>query len=701
MIESTCVTRFVLDLGVPAAGSDPPKHAFMANSSAASPYDPSILFGLSYQAFEDLFDLFGFLDRAGNIIELRGRIFDKTSADPQMLIGQPFPDTVFWQSAENTSRLVDRAIKNASNGAKERLIVDFRMSADERVALELRMQSVAMEGEQPLVFFCGFRPFSPASQKNPLSESDQLLLAAENSDIGLWFWNEPDGRLYSTPRCNELFELSAYEELTYERFIAAVHPDDREFVEEFFEDTRNRGTRYEEEFRVVYSDGSVEWISAKGRSFLDEKGSPKKMVGVVRKITEEKEAAAELERVYELEKKARDDSEVANRAKDFFLAFVSHELRSPLNAILGWSKILLTREVNDETRRKALETIEKSAQVQSKLINDLVDSARVASGKLRLEYRQLNLVDVARSSFEAQKPMAESQQLNYTFESDEDQVVILGDSGRLQQIFNNLLSNAIKFTPPGGEVGVKVTATSDSVMVIVSDNGHGIDPKALPNIFKQFAQGTGEHSRRSGGLGLGLSIVNILVGKHGGKAWAESEGLGMGSRFIVALPLTDSGAMQDVAPEVRPERVSDKRTLTGINVLVVEDDPDSREVLQLFLEQNGASVRAADSARAAMATLTESDSVLPDVIVSDLAMPEEDGYSLVSRIRELTPEKGGRIPALALSAFASAESRQRAFESGFHRYLTKPFEPDLIVDQILALKELGNAPELPPEPVTA
>jgi PAS domain S-box-containing protein len=693
MLELTCVISFAPDSSRPAPEPDRPKHAFMANSSAANPRDPSVLFGLSYQAFENLFDLFGFLDRAGNIIELRGKIFDKTTADPQMLVGQPFPDTVFWQSAENTSRIVDRAIKNASNGNPERLLVDFRMSADERVALDLRMQSVGLEGEPPLVFFCGYRAFADVSQKNPLSESDQLLLAAENADIGLWFWNEPDGRLYSTPRCNELFELSAYEELTYDRFIAAVHPDDRDFVEEFFEETRNRGTRYEEEFRVVYSDGSVEWLSAKGRSFLDEKGSPKKMVGVVRKITEEKEAAAELERVYELEKKARDDSEVANRAKDFFLAFVSHELRSPLNAILGWSKILLTREVNDETRRKALETIEKSAQVQSKLINDLVDSARVASGKLRLEYRQLNLVDVARSSFEAQKPMAESHQLNYTFESEEDQVVILGDSGRLQQIFNNLLSNAIKFTPPGGEVGVKVTGTSESVKVIVYDNGHGIEPKALPNIFKQFAQGTGEHSRRSGGLGLGLSIVNILVGKHGGKVWAESEGLGMGSRFIVALPLSESGAIQDIAPEARSESVSDKKTLNGVNVLVVEDDPDSREFLQLFLEQNGASVRAADSARAAMATLTESRGDLPDVIVSDLAMPEEDGYSLVSRIRELTPDKGGRIPALALSAFASAESRQRAFESGFQRYLTKPFEPDLIVDQILALKELGNAPE--------
>ena len=695
MLESYSGTRSGLGLTIQ------PDHALMANSSAANPSDPTLLFGLSHQAFENIFELYGFLDLGGNIVELRGKIFDKTTADPQMLIGQPFPDTVFWQSAENTSKLVDRAIKNASNGVPERILVDFRLSADERVGMDLRLQSVSGEAEQSLIFFCGNPAFGDTFAKHPSTESDQLLLAAENADIGLWFWSEPDDRLYSTARCNELFELSAYEELTYDRFIAAVHPDDREFVEEFFEKTRKRGSRYEEEFRVVYSDGTVEWLSAKGRSFLDEKGLPKKMVGVVRRITEEKEAAAELERVYELEKKARDDAEVANRAKDFFLAFVSHELRSPLNAILGWSKILLTREVNEETRRKALETIEKSAQVQSKLINDLVDSARVASGKLRLEYRQLNLVDVVRSSFEAQKPMAESQQLNYTFESNDERVMILGDSGRLQQIFNNLLSNAIKFTPSGGEVGVSVDVSADSVKVIVSDNGHGIDPKALPNIFKQFAQGTGEHSRRSGGLGLGLSIVNILVSKHGGTVRAESTGIGEGSRFIVTLPLSDSEAVQESIPDPEPERQPGKKTLENISVLIVEDDPDSREVLQLFLEQNGASVRAVDSARTAMTALSDSGVGLPDVIVSDLAMPEEDGYSLVSRIRQLPPEKGGRVPALALSAFASAESRQRAFESGFQRYLTKPFEPDLIVDQIVALKELGSAPEVPPEPVAA
>ena len=661
----------------------------MANIQAVDPSQFSVLTGPSRSIFEQVFDLYGTLDRAGNIVELHGRIFEKTTADPQMLVGQPFPDTVFWQSAENTPRFIDRAIKNAKDGTPERIVVDFRISADERAPIELFVQQISGTEGEPVLFFCGKRAVPEKRSQNPLTESDQLLLAAENADLGLWFWDEAEGRLYTTPRCNELFELAAHEELTYNRFIAAVHPDDRQFVEDFFEETRKRGNRYDEEFRVVYSDGSVEWISAKGRSFLNDDGSSKKMVGVVRKITEEKEAATELERVYELEKKARDEAEVANRTKDFFLTFVSHELRSPLNAILGWSKILLTREVNEDTHRKALETIEKSALVQSKLINDLVDSARVATGKIRLEYRQLNLVDVVRSSFEAQKPMAETQQLNYTFETDAEAVAIFGDSGRLQQIFGNLISNAIKFTPPGGDVSVRLSALPDSVTVTVEDNGQGIEPKGLDNIFRQFAQGAGENARRSGGLGLGLSIVNILVGKHGGTVRAESEGVGHGSRFIVTLPLSAAGAIPEPITQSEPRRSSEKRSLAGVNILIVEDDPDSREVLQLFLEQNGAETRAAESARIAMAMLTDEAAPLPDVIISDLAMPEEDGYSLVSRIRELPPEKGGAVPAVALSAFASAESRQKAFESGFHRYLTKPFEPDSIVDQILALRDLG------------
>jgi PAS domain S-box-containing protein len=519
-------------------------------------------------------------------------------------------------------------------------------------------------------------------------QSDQLILAAEQADIGLWYWDHIRERLYSTPRCNEIFDIAAYEELSYDKVLTVVHPDDRDFVEKFFDETRRAGSRYEEEFRVIYSDGRIEWICAEGRSYLDVTGRPERMVGVVQRITEQKLAAEELDRVYERERRARDEAEIANRAKDFFLAFVSHELRSPLNAILGWSRILQSREVDDATRKKAYETIEKNANIQTKLINDLVDSTRVATGKIKLEYRHLNLIDLARSSFEANRPEAENHGLAYEFTADVDSAPVFGDYGRLQQALGNLLSNAIKFTPNGGKVAVSVTVEEETVVFVVEDTGQGIDPIELPDIFKQYAQGDAERVRKSGGLGLGLSIANILITKHGGRVTAESIGLGHGARIEVRLPLT-TGAETEAPVEVVKERDTGKR-LDGFDILIVEDDPDSREVLQIFLEQSGASVRTADSARSAMNLFSDVRAKRPDILISDLAMPDEDGYSLISRIRQLPPEKGGQIPALALSAFASAESRQRAFDAGFHRYLTKPFEPGLIVDQVVALRKVGE-----------
>ncbi len=643
--------------------------------------------------FDRAFDLYGVLDSEGHILDLRGRIFNKTSAQPELLVRQPFAESVFWQTSEANVRAVEKAWSEAAAASSIRdedqsIRLDFRISADEKIPLELRFEPIQSENDERRVFVSARTSESSRLIDSFRKQSDQLVLAAEQADIGLWYWDHIRERLYSTPCCNEIFDIAAYEDLSYDKVLTVVHPDDRDFVEKFFDETRRTGSKYEEEFRVIYSDGRIEWVCAQGKSYLDATGRPERMVGVVRRITDQKIAGEELERVSERERRARDEAVIANRAKDFFLAFVSHELRSPLNAILGWSRILQSREVDDATRKKAYETIEKNANIQTKLINDLVDSTRVATGKIKLEYRQCNLVDLVKSSFEAQRPAAENHGLAYEFTTETDAAPVFGDYGRLQQAMGNLLSNAIKFTPEGGKVDVKVRTTEDSVVVTIEDTGQGIDPVELPDIFKQYAQGDAERVRKSGGLGLGLSIVNILITKHGGRVTAESMGLGHGSRFEVILPLK-TGADSAEPVEMQVQRETGKR-LDGFDILIVEDDPDSREVLQLFLEQSGASVRAADSARAAMNLFTDKRSKQPDIIISDLAMPEEDGYSLMTRIRQLPPEKGGRIPALALSAFASAESRQKAFESGFHRYLTKPFEPGLIVDQVVALRKLGE-----------
>ncbi|HMP65115.1 MAG TPA: ATP-binding protein [Pyrinomonadaceae bacterium] len=634
-------------------------------------------------------DLVCTLDTDSRVVELGGRIFSRTNIDPALLTGQTFAETVFWQSSENTSVLLAKAFRAALKGEDQSLTIDFRISADEKIPLEMTILSTRLDEREPGLFVYANRAreiAGDAGEKVP--ETAQLLLAAENAEIGLWYWEKEGNKIFSTPRCNELLGLPPYESVSRESFLSAVHPDDREFVQEFLTRSQEDFSKYEEEFRVIYPDGDVEWICAEGKTFPQKDGQPVTTVGIVRKITDQKLAAEEISKVHEREKKARDEAIEANRAKDFFLAFVSHELRAPLNAILGWSKILLTKEVDEETRRNALETIERSARVQTKLINDLVDSARVASGKLRLEYRPTNLFELVRGSVQAQRPAAETRGIQLDFAADRDDVVIFGDVNRLQQVFGNLISNAIKFTPEGGAVNVSVLTDEASADIVIADTGQGISAEALPHIFRQFSQVEGNTGRNSAGLGLGLSIAKILAERHGGSVRAESEGQGKGSRFTVTLPLTSSAKE---AVERAGTAVSEPvRSLKDLSILIVEDDPDSREVLQLFLEQSGAIVTAAVNVRNALGELEKMGDGLPDLIISDLAMPEEDGYSMIAKIRGMPDEKGGRLPAIALSAFATAESKEKAFRSGFDRYLTKPFEPDNLVAEIRELLREEN-----------
>ncbi len=640
------------------------------------------------EVFRAVFDLYGVVNSDGKIIELRGPLFKETQTDTALLSGQVFSETVFWQSSENTAITLANSVASAIRGEGSTITIAFRKSANSRIPLELSLVPIGDNGDRKVIV-CGRRQAEAATAEGFRRDSQQLLSAAESAEIGIWYWDFTSGQISSTPRCNELLGLPAYEKLSFERIKQAVHPDDLDFVISFLEESRRDGTKYEEQFRVVHPDGDVEWLCAEGKSMLGADGGPPRMMGVVRNITEEKRANEEVSKIHEREKKARDEAIEANRAKDFFLAFVSHELRAPLNAILGWSKILLTREVDDETRKTALETIERSARVQTKLINDLVDSARVASGKLRLEYYPTNLYDLVHGSFQAHKPSADSRNIELTFTADRRDVAVLGDANRLQQVFGNLLSNAIKFTPEGGKVSMAVETTETTAKIVIADNGHGISEDAMPEIFRQFSQAESVQIRGSSGLGLGLSIAKILAERHGGSIKAESPGPGKGSTFTVLLPLAD--AAKQIMDRTTAPDLSDRKALAEIRILIVEDDPDSREVLQLYLEQCGATVRSAVSAKMAMNELEHWSGRLPDLIISDLAMPEEDGYSLISRIRQLNKRKGGEIPALALSAFTTAESKQKAFEAGFQRYSTKPFDHELLIKDILEVIKNGNA----------
>lgn len=632
-----------------------------------------------------VFDLYGFLDLGGHVMEMSGVIFESTKVDTRLLYGQKFSETVFWQSSELTPGLLDKAVEEAAAGKKAKAVLDFRIGAEEKAILDVRI--VKLENADKL-FISGLSVSTrPGLNEHSGEVADQMLLGAENASIGLYYWDLKDDRIYATPTCNELFGLAPHGSFGYDEYLGSVHPEDRDYVNEVIEGARQNGTRYSEEFRVKYDDGSVDWIWANGRCFLDDDKKPSRMMGVVRNITERKLAAEELVKVHELERRARDSAVEANKAKDFFISFVSHELRSPLNAIQGWATILLTKELAEEKRRSALETIHRSARLQAKILNDLVDSARVASGRIRLQYSPTDLVAVVRNSFEDQKPAAESKKLRYEMSANAETIPFLGDSNRLQQVFSNLLSNAIKFTPEEGSVNVEIKTDTEKVEISVSDTGRGISDASLPVIFDQFSQGDISGSKSELGLGLGLSLVKALVTKHRGNVWAESDGLGKGARFNVVFPLSDS---VQLAP-IRTAAISDPvKRLSGILVYVVEDDADSREVLDLFLTQNGAEVVPFDSARSALASISAHKFRPNSVLISDLGMPDQDGFALIQQLRSLDAEHGGGLPAIALSAFTSDESRQKAIDSGFDRYSTKPFDQETLIGDIL---DLLNGPK--------
>jgi len=637
------------------------------------------------EIFKNLFSIYGTLSPTGVVLSLAGKIFENTFADPKLLVGHNLTETVFWQSSDANFRMITDAVEAAAKGITSKTILEFRISKEEKSFIELNLSPIYEEpnGKIKHIFLCG-QDVTPREKEIEFykKRGEQLLYAAESAEIGLWFWDLAEEKIYSTPKCNEFFEISPFDLITYEDFLKVVHPDDRQKLVDTFLESQKNGTEYDIEYRVIYSDGTIHWLSTKGKTYLDSDGNPANMMGVVRLITERKNADEELARVYALEKKARDEAEDANRTKDYFLALVSHELRSPLNAILGWTKILLTKDVNEQMRRSALETIERSAMSQAKLIGDLVDSSRIASGKLRLEMRPMNLYDAVNTVFNSQKPTADSKNINLTFNFNTENAMIFGDLVRIQQVFTNLLTNAMKFTPENGNIQLNLDGKDGKVVISVKDDGQGISAATLPHIFRQFSQGDQTITREQAGLGLGLSIVKTLVEKHQGAVSAYSEGIGHGSTFTVILPLFKQA--QSVPDEIREAPDFEEMPLAKVKILCVEDDLDSREVLQLFLEQNGAMVESVESASEALNVLKKSARRF-DVIISDLAMPNEDGYSLISKIRRFSSDNGGKIPAMALSAFTTKENKAKAFASGFQKYHTKPFEPDLLITDILDL----------------
>lgn len=443
-------------------------------------------------------------------------------------------------------------------------------------------------------------------------------------------------------------------------------------------------------------DGTAIDISLTVSPIRDEAG---KIIGaskIARDISAQKRAEAERDRLLGSEQDARRQAETANRMKDEFLATVSHELRTPLNAILGWARLVTSGRLDDETMTRAIKSIEQNAKAQAQLIEDLLDVSRIISGKLRLKAQPLEVPLIIEAAIDAVRPTADAKGVRLQVVLDPDAGPVSGDAGRLQQVVWNLLSNAIKFTPKGGRVQIRLTRVDSHIQVDVSDTGQGIPNEFLPYVFDRFRQADGSASRLHGGLGLGLAIVRHLVELHGGSVSADSPGQDQGATFTISLPLMVTHAKgrreRRVHPRVDCEgelNFQPSVTLEGVKVLIVDDEPESLLLLSTVLSKSGASIRTATSAEEGFAQVKE---WRPDVIVSDIGMPGEDGYSFMKRVKTWMREAGVWIPAVALTAYARAEDRIKALASGYQIHVPKPVEPAELVTVLVTLVERPTTP---------
>ena len=646
---------------------------------------------------------------------------------------------------------------------------------------------------------------------------DELELAVDASELGTFHWDLPTGAIRWNTRCKALFWLPADAQIDAEVFRAALHPDDRDVVQQAVNDCIHEGAPYRVVYRAVSPRGETRFIRATGRTFYDAAGRALRFDGTTQDVTEQEVADHSLrasearfrqladampqivwtarpdgmldyvnQRWYEFidkteaefapadwhlrvhpddianaaqvwgasvstgdpyvtefrvraadesyrwflvralpirgtdgaivqwygtctdvheqralheqnallldsERAARAEAERASQIKDEFLATLSHELRTPLNAILGWANVLRGDPADAEGVAEGLTIIERNARAQNQIIEDLLDMSRIISGKVRLDVHRMDLAPIVEAAIETVRPAATARGIRVQTVLDPTARPVSGDPNRLQQVFWNLLSNAIKFTPRGGRVQVLLERVNSHLEVSIIDTGKGIEAGFLPHVFDRFRQADSSTTRQYGGLGLGLAIVKQLVELHGGTVRVKSGGHDLGTTFVVALPLTvlhpetaletedrrhpSGGAL--VAPTLQRDL-----NLADVRVLVVDDEADARALVRRLLEERGATVITNGSVAEALASIREERF---DVLVSDIGMPDEDGYALIRQVRALAAERGGSIPAVALTAYARSEDRMKAVMAGFQMHVTKPVEPAELLTMVASL----------------
>jgi PAS domain S-box-containing protein len=513
----------------------------------------------------------------------------------------------------------------------------------------------------------------------------------ENALIGI-YRTTPEGRiLMANPALVRMLGYPSFEELARQNLEEGVIVS-KQSRSGFKQRVESEGQVVGAESSWARQDGSALFVRETARAILDESGKALFYEGTVEDITERKRAEQERDELLSRERAARAEAETANRAKDEFLATVSHELRTPLNSMLGWARMLRGAQLDEPTFKRGLETIERNARSQAQIIEDILDVSRIVTGKLKLEVRPVELEPIIQAAMDASRPAAEAKGIQIRARFDTEAGPVLGDPIRLQQVLWNLISNAVKFTPKGGRVDIWLARADSYAQIGVADTGRGINRDFLPYVFDRFRQADSSSTRQYGGLGLGLAIARHLVEMHGGTIQVESPGDGQGATFTVEIPLmsarTDATGLKP-APYLMKDEASSicPPELRGLRVAVVDDDADTLEMITTALEQCEMIVTTARSAEEVIEALRR---MKPDVLISDIGMPGEDGYALIKRVKDLERDRRWSIPAIALTAFASDEDRERALSSGFQAHLAKPVHLDELITAIAALTVGGG-----------
>jgi PAS domain S-box-containing protein len=609
----------------------------------------------------------GIITTDGEVIEVNQVALNSVSLQPEDILHKKFCETYWWSYSSEIKAQLEDAIQRAAKGESVRFDIVGRVRDNKFILIDFSIVPVFnADGQIEYLIPSGIDVSDREASKLALQQrEDELRLITEVIPQQIWTASPTGKTEYINQPWQEYTGLSL-EQIKAKGWLTIVHPDDLAQVIQAWMNSIQTGKKYEREARLRGQDGTYRWFLGRARPLHNKEEKIIQWYGTNTDITP----------IKELEEKLRQqtkDLTEANRLKDEFLAIVSHELRTPLNPILGWSQLLATGRLDPDKTAQGIETIQRNAKLQAQLIDDLLDVSRILRGKLELKITAINLESIIRSAIATVQLAAEAKSIQILTEFNPNVGQISGDPGRLQQIVWNLLSNGIKFTPEGGQVTIKLKRVGTKAEIQVQDTGQGISAEFLPYVFDRFRQAENATTRKFGGLGLGLAIVRHLTEIHKGTVAVSSPGEGQGATFSVKLPLLSTLTLNQPDSNLVNELVTSDR-FEGMRVLVVEDEIDSRDILTFVLEQEGAEVISTDSANAALEALQQS---IPDLIISDIGMPAMDGYTLMTKIRELP--QGKNLPAIALTAYAGEVDQQRSINAGFHKHLSKPINiPELL-----------------------